>query len=47
MAVSDSVSKDTLPTALPGVGRALVMADKLSQKAAEDIYRKAKAGPRS
>ena len=47
MAVSDSVSKDTLPTALPGVGRALVMADKLSQKAAEDIYRKAKAGPRN
>lgn len=30
------------PVALPGLGRALVSAGKLGQKAAEDIYRKAK-----
>ena len=32
------------PVALPGLGRALVMAGKLPQKAAEDIFRKALAG---
>ncbi|MFT4195218.1 type IV-A pilus assembly ATPase PilB [Ottowia sp.] len=48
MAVSDSPSKDTVSAAvLPGVGRALVMAGKLTQKAAEDIYRKAQAGQRN
>ena len=48
MAVSDSLSKDPVPAAaLPGVGRALVMAGKLTQKAAEDIYRKAQASQRN
>jgi type IV pilus assembly protein PilB len=47
MAVSDSLSKDTKPAALPGVGRALVMAGKLTPKAADDIYRKAQAGQRN
>ena len=48
MAVSDSLSKDTVSAAaLPGVGRALVMAGKLTQKAAEDIYRKAQASQRN
>ncbi|MFT3778108.1 MAG: type IV-A pilus assembly ATPase PilB [Ottowia sp.] len=48
MAVSDSPSKDTMSAAvLPGVGRALVMAGKLTQKAAEDIYRKAQASQRN
>ena len=50
MAVSDS-SKNTgfsgLPPGLPGVGNALVMAGKLTQKAAEDVYRKAQANHRS
>ncbi|MDO5625853.1 MAG: type IV-A pilus assembly ATPase PilB [Pseudomonadota bacterium] len=47
MAVVDSVSKDLLSAALPGVGRALVMAGKLSQKAAEDAFRKAKASQKN
>jgi type IV pilus assembly protein PilB len=38
MAAVDSLTKDAI--ALPGLGRALVMAGKLQQKAAEDIYRK-------
>jgi type IV pilus assembly protein PilB len=41
MAVIDSTSRETSTTALPGLGRALVLAGKLGQKAAEDIYRKA------
>ena len=49
MAVSDS-SKNTgfsgLPPGLPGVGNALVMAGKLTQKAAEDVHRKAQANRR-
>jgi type IV pilus assembly protein PilB len=36
--------KDATPIALPGLGRALIAAGKLSQKAAEDLYRKAQSG---
>ncbi|MGB3067840.1 MAG: type IV-A pilus assembly ATPase PilB [Ottowia sp.] len=42
MAIAEPISKTQTP-ALPGLGRALVMAGKLSQQAAEDIYRKARA----
>jgi type IV pilus assembly protein PilB len=41
MAAIDSTSRESSTTALPGLGRALVLAGKLGQKAAEDIYRKA------
>ena len=41
MAAIDSTSRETSTTAFPGLGRALVLAGKLGQKAAEDIYRKA------
>jgi type IV pilus assembly protein PilB len=44
MAVADPPSKETSVMALPGLGRALVAAGKLGQKAAEEIYRKAQAG---
>ncbi len=44
MAAVDSLSKETKTIALPGLGRALVMAGKLGQKAAEDIFSKAKSG---
>ncbi len=44
MAAVDSVINQTSPTALPGLGRALVLAGKLGQKAAEDICRKAQSG---
>ena len=44
MAVVDSLTKDTTAVALPGLGRALVVAGKLGQKAAEDILRKAQTG---
>jgi type IV pilus assembly protein PilB len=43
MAAVDS-EKDATPIALPGLGRALIAAGKLSQKAAEDLYRKAQSG---
>lgn len=46
MAVADSVLKDS-SSALPGVGRALVMAGKLDQKTAQEAYRKAKASQRN
>ena len=46
MAIADPVSKNTLPAALPGVGRALVMAGKISQQTADDVFRKAKAASR-
>jgi type IV pilus assembly protein PilB len=36
----DSLLQDTNAIALPGLGRAMVAAGKLGQKAAEDIYRK-------
>ncbi len=44
MAAVDSVTKQTQTIALPGLGRALVIAGKLGQKAAEDIFSKAKSG---
>ena len=40
MAAVDSVQKDSASVALPGLGRALISAGKLTQKTAEDIYRK-------
>ena len=41
MAAVDTVLNEAPPMALPGLGRALVVAGKLGQKAAEDIFRKA------
>ncbi|MDO5086135.1 MAG: type IV-A pilus assembly ATPase PilB [Comamonadaceae bacterium] len=43
MAAADFSPHSSNATALPGLGRALVMAGKLSQKTAEDLYRKAQA----
>ena len=42
MAVVDAVTKQATAAALPGIGRALVIAGKLGQKAADDINSKAK-----
>lgn len=47
MAVTDSVSKDAPGIALPGLGRALIAAGKLGQRAAEDIYKKAIASKKN
>ncbi len=44
MAAVDTVSNAPPSVALPGLGRALVIAGKLGQKAAEDIFRKAQSG---
>ncbi|APW36949.1 type IV-A pilus assembly ATPase PilB [Rhodoferax koreense] len=44
MAAVDSFKQDAPTVALPGLGRALILAGKLGQKAAEDIYRKAQTG---
>ncbi|WP_372657899.1 ATPase, T2SS/T4P/T4SS family, partial [Hydrogenophaga sp.] len=44
MASADTVIQDTPSMALPGLGRALVSAGKLGQKAAEDLYKKAQSG---
>ncbi|MDO8719197.1 MAG: type IV-A pilus assembly ATPase PilB [Polaromonas sp.] len=44
MAVADTAITQASSTALPGLGRALVAAGKLGQKAAEDIFRKAQTG---
>lgn len=45
MAAVDTPQRDESPTtALPGLGRALILAGKLGQKSAEDIYHKAKSG---
>jgi type IV pilus assembly protein PilB len=41
MAAVDTSLRESPTTALPGLGRALVLAGKLGQKLAEDIYRKA------
>lgn len=38
----DTTNRETSAAALPGLGRALILAGKLEQKSAEDIYRKAK-----
>ena len=43
MASIDSTSRETATYALPGLGRALVLAGKLGQKSAEEIYRKAQS----
>ena len=40
MATADIAPKDTSAIALPGLGRALMSAGKLTQKAAEEIYQK-------
>jgi type IV pilus assembly protein PilB len=44
MASVDTSTQDTPSMALPGLGRALVSAGKLGQKAAEDLYKKAQSG---
>ncbi len=44
MAAVDSLTNAPASLALPGLGRALVIAGKLGQKAAEDIFRKAQSG---
>ena len=44
MAVVDTLISAPPPVVLPGLGRALVIAGKLGQKAAEDIFRKAQSG---
>ncbi len=43
MAEADSEFRDASSIALPGLGRALISAGQLSQKVAEDIYRKSQA----
>ena len=43
MADADSALQDASSIALPGLGRALISAGQLSQKAAEDIYRKSRS----
>ncbi|HSV52647.1 MAG TPA: type IV-A pilus assembly ATPase PilB [Burkholderiaceae bacterium] len=43
MAVVDTLNKDSIAVALPGLGRALISAGKLDPKTAEDIFRKAKS----
>ncbi len=47
MAVAEPTARDAAPVALPGVGRALVLAGKLNQKIAEDTFRKAKASQKN
>ena len=44
MASVDTAIQDSTSMALPGLGRALVSAGKLNQKAAEDLYKKAQSG---
>jgi type IV pilus assembly protein PilB len=44
MAAVESLTKEVSTVALPGLGRALVIAGKLGQKAAEEIFNKAKTG---
>jgi len=44
MAAVETVTTAPPSVALPGLGRALVIAGKLGQKAAEDIFRKAQSG---
>ncbi|MBN9367221.1 MAG: type IV-A pilus assembly ATPase PilB [Comamonadaceae bacterium] len=47
MAAVDTAQKDAPAVALPGLGRALMSAGKLTQKAAEDIYKKSQTGKTS
>ena len=44
MAAVESFTKESPTIALPGLGRALVIAGKLGQRAAEDLFNKAKIG---
>jgi len=44
MTSPDTVSQDPTSTALPGLGRALVAAGVLGQKAAQDLYKKSQIG---
>ncbi len=44
MSVVEPAQKDSSSVALPGLGRALILAGKLGQKSAEDIYKKASSG---
>ncbi|MFT3812359.1 MAG: type IV-A pilus assembly ATPase PilB [Acidovorax sp.] len=44
MAAVDTAQKETSALALPGLGRALISAGQLTQKTAEDLYRKSQAG---
>jgi type IV pilus assembly protein PilB len=41
MSAVESANRESSSVALPGLGRALILAGKLGQKSAEDIYRKA------
>ncbi|MFZ2218910.1 MAG: type IV-A pilus assembly ATPase PilB [Rhodoferax sp.] len=41
MDAAENTPRNTPPAALPGLGRALILAGKLDQKLAEDLYRKA------
>ena len=44
MAAVDTTHRQSPTTALPGLGHALILAGKLGQKSAEEIYRKAQSG---
>jgi len=44
MAAVDTSPRESPSSALPGLGRALVLAGKLGQKSAEEIYKKASSG---
>ncbi len=44
MASADTTTLEPSSLALPGLGRALVIAGKLNQKAAEDLYKKSQSG---
>ncbi|MDO9195913.1 type IV-A pilus assembly ATPase PilB [Rhodoferax sp.] len=44
MAAVDTTHRESPTTALPGLGRALILAGQLGQKSAEEIYRKAESG---
>ena len=43
MAAVDTSHRESPSTALPGLGRALILAGKLGQKSAEEIFRKAES----
>ncbi len=47
MSAVDTANRENNSIALPGLGRALILAGKLGQKSAEDIYRKASSGKTS
>jgi type IV pilus assembly protein PilB len=40
-AVDTAINRDPTPVALPGLGRALILAGKLEQKSAEEVFRRA------